>query len=141
MGEAVDDAVQSLRPTMSNSAKEMLSFLVDDRYTAIDLNMGGNLGRTIVHLDRLEIISRGSGEVLWRGGGFNTEDAAWVWKGTTYATSDIQWSDAVMRAYIFPEGPAMLRPTEWCCKMISWDPAKRIIRLFSSPGNHPRLSN
>lgn len=141
LGEVVGEAAQSLRPTMSNSAKEMLSFLVEERCPGIDLNMGGNLGRTIAHLDRLEIISRESGEVLWGGGGFNTEDAAWVWKGATYATSNIQWSDAVIRAYIFLEGPAMLGPTEWCCKMISWDPAKGIIRLFSGPGNHPRLSN
>ncbi|MDI6814024.1 MAG: hypothetical protein QMD10_10865, partial [Desulfitobacteriaceae bacterium] len=90
---------------------------------------------------KLEIISRESGAVMWSGGGFNTEDAAWVWKGATYATSDIQWSDAVIRAYIFLDGPAMLGPTEWCCKMMSWDPAKGIIRLFSGPGNHPRLSN
>ncbi|MDH7578873.1 MAG: CARDB domain-containing protein [Bacillota bacterium] len=141
LGEVAGEAAQSLRPTMSDSAKEILSFLVDEQCPEINLNMGGNLGRTIAHLDRLEIISRESGEVLWSGGGFNTEDAAWVWKGATYATSDIEWSDAVIRAYIFLDGPAMLGPTEWCCKMMSWDPAKGLIRLFSGPGNHPRLSN
>lgn len=144
LGEVVGEAAQSLRPTLSDSAKETLSFLVEEGCDAIDLGnleMSGNVGRTIAHLDKLEVINRESGEVLWSGGGFNTEDAAWVWKGATYATSDIQWSDAVIRAYIFLEGPAMLGPTEWCCKMISWDPAKGIIRLFSGPGNHPRLSN
>ncbi|MEW6447430.1 MAG: CARDB domain-containing protein [Bacillota bacterium] len=144
LGEVVGEAAQSLRPTLSDSAKETLSFLVEEGCDAIDLGnleMSGNVGRTIAHLDKLEIISRESGAVMWSGGGFNTEDAAWMWKGETYATGDIQWSDAVIRAYIFLDGPAMLGPTEWRCKMISWDPAKRLIRLFNSPGNHPRLSD
>jgi hypothetical protein len=141
LGETGAAAAQSLAPTMSDSAADFLSFLIEMSAPGIDLNATGSLGRTIACLDRLEVIDRDTGEVLWySNNGFNTMDSGYNWQGKSYNVPDLPWSKSVIRAYLYLDGSDMLGPNSDRCKMVSWDVARGKLRYFNAPRNHPRFN-
>jgi hypothetical protein len=141
LGETASAAAQSLIPTLSDTSADLLSFLVEETAPGITLSAEGGVGRTIVSLDRMEIIDRDSGQVLWsNGSGFSTLDAGYSWTGRSYATGGVDWSKAIIRAYLYLDGTDMLGPQNDRCKLISWDPGRGIVRYFNAPRNHPRFS-
>jgi len=141
LGETASAAAQSLIPTMSDTAADLLSFLVEETSPGITLSAEGGVGRTIVSLDRIEIIDRDSGQVLWsNSSGFSTLDSGYSWISRSYGTGGVEWGNAIIRAYIYLDGTDMLGPQNDRCKMISWDPAKKIVRYFNAPRNHPRFN-
>ncbi len=141
LGETTSAAAQSLIPTMSDTSADLLSFLIEETSPGITLSAEGGVGRTIVSLERLEIVNRDSGQVIWSSNSvFSTLDTGYSWTGRSYATGGVEWSKAVIRAYIYLDGTDMLGPQNDRCKMISWDPAKKIVRYFNAPRNHPRFS-
>ena len=141
LGETGAAAAQSLCPTMSDTAADLLAFLIEESTPGITLSAEGGVGRTIACLDRLEIIDRNTGAVLWASdNGFDTLDSGYAWHGKTYATEGVNWSQAVIRVYLYLDGPDMLGPQNERCKMISWDLARSRLRYFNAPRNHPRFS-
>ncbi|MGQ9756215.1 MAG: CARDB domain-containing protein, partial [Desulfotomaculales bacterium] len=141
LGETASAAAQSLIPTMSDTSADLLSFLIDETAPGITLSAEGGVGRTIVCLDRIEIIDRNSGQVLWSSdSGFSTLDTGYSWTSRSYATGGVEWANAIIRAYLYLDGTDMLGPQNDRCKMISWDPGKKIVRYFNAPRNHPRFS-
>lgn len=141
LGETASAAAQSLIPTMSDTSADLLSFLIEESAPGITLSAEGGVGRTIVCLDRIEIIDRNSGQVLWSSNsGFSTLDSGYYWTSRSYSTGGVGWANAVIRAYIYLDGTDMLGPQNDRCKMISWDPGKKIVRYFNAPRNHPRFN-
>jgi len=141
LGETASAAAQSLIPTMSDTSADLLSFLIEESAPGITLTAEGGVGRTIVCLDRIEIIDRDSGQVVWASNsGFSTLDSGYSWTSRSYATGGVEWANAAIRAYIYLDGTDMLGPQNDRCKMISWDPGKKIVRYFNAPRNHPRFN-
>ncbi|HOV42364.1 MAG TPA: CARDB domain-containing protein [Syntrophothermus lipocalidus] len=141
LGETTSAAAQSLIPTMSDTSADLLSFLIEESAPGITLSAEGGVGRTIVCLDRIEIIDRDSGQVVWASNsGFSTLDSGYSWTNRSYATGGVDWAKAIIRAYIYLDGTDMLGPQNDRCKMVSWDPGKKIVRYFNAPRNHPRFN-
>jgi len=141
LGVTASAAAQSLVPTMSDTAADLLAFLIEEASPGITLSAEGGTGRTIVSLDRIEIIDRDSGQVVWASdSGLSTLDSGYSWTGRSYGTGGVEWASAVIRAYIYLDGTDMLGPQNDRCKMVSWDPAMKIVRYFNAPRNHPRFN-
>ncbi|NSW82608.1 MAG: PEGA domain-containing protein [Syntrophothermus sp.] len=141
LGETASATAQSLIPTMSDTSADLLSFLIEESAPGITLSAEGGVGRTIVCLDRIEIIDRDSGQVVWASNsGLSTLDSGYSWTNRSYATGGVEWANAIIRAYIYLDGTDMLGPQNDRCKMISWDPGKKIVRYFNAPRNHPRFN-
>lgn len=141
LGGAVAGVAQAAVPTLSDNAADALSYLVEEYAPGITLSAEGGVGRTIVILDRLEIINRDSGDVLWAtSSGLSTLDSGYSWISRSYGTGGVEWGKAVIRAYIYLDGSDMLGPQNDRCKMISWDPGKNTVRYFNAPQNHPRFN-
>ncbi len=128
-------------PAVEKAGQPVKEGSVEQLSPGIDLNAGGGVGRTVPRLERLEVLNRETGEILFATEySFDSEGSGSNWTGKNFSTGNLPWRLAVIKAYLYLDGPAMLGPTAWRCKAVSWDIGRDVVGLFNAPPDHPRLN-